>query len=61
MIIILLIILLLILLIVLILIRKEHFNGAFMTIVDPYSLYLHKHISDKETRWNYLHTGLRWI
>ncbi len=35
--------------------KKEYFNGAYMSIVDPYSLYLHKDISAKADWWNYIH------
>lgn len=53
-------IILLIILIVLISIlilykNKETFPGSYMTIVDPYSLFLHKDISEKADWWNYLH------
>ncbi|ARF10080.1 hypothetical protein Indivirus_12_8 [Indivirus ILV1] len=35
--------------------RIENFNenDAHLSIVDPYSLYLHKDISEKEDWWNY--------
>lgn len=35
--------------------NKETFSGAYMTIVDPYSIPLHKDISEKADWWNYLH------
>ena len=39
-----------------------YFNGPYnekfasnLSIIDPYSLYLHENISEKENRWNELH------
>ena len=34
--------------------RESFINN--LSIVDPYSLYLHKDISEKEDWWNILHT-----
>ena len=49
-----LIILPLLLLIIFLMKRREPF-AQYLTIVDPYSIYLHKDISQKEDWWNYDH------
>lgn len=36
--------------------RHENFSGEYMSIVDPYSLYLWADISAREDLWNYDHT-----
>ena len=49
------IILLLLLLLIMFLKRSQENFAQHLTIVDPYSLYLHKDISEKEDWWNYDH------